>query len=478
MTQTDEARIGEELRPGEKLLWSGRPQRGFLFHPASILLIISLLLIVGLIYGLITLHGIPQAIRIIEIVTAAARQRFTTTGLIAGLLVLFGLVAIWGFVFYPLQRRRTVYALTDQRAIIIPGLSSRRARSFELGSLNFTALTRLAGRRATIIFGAYPAHYAGMGGEQKQKVMNTWKWFGYRFDRFEIGQSAGNQSPTPRHPAFGRFEYIDHPGQVYSMLRQTAGIRPSQAAGEAAVQPLPVTTLVEGIVRRPGIITFIIDTSGSMQGEKMTQARRGLVGALSMAGDNQVGLLAFDSTITTHVGVAPLAQQRRALTSTARHMEAGGGSTALYDALKRGIEMTDIAVGGDEDMRAVVVLTDGHANAGTARLDDIIELKSHGGSAIRLAGFWKDDFADAQGHKIDKADVLGAGLAMKTDHPVQIYFIGIGADADMEIGRMLAEATGAGAEKGIELPSGDTVARVTRVREVDLARVLEEFKYF
>ena len=67
---------------------------------------------------------------------------------------------------------------------------------------------------------------------------------------------------------------------------------------------------------------------------------------------------------------------------------------------------------------------------------------------------------------------------MPTRHPVQIFFIGIGTDADMEIGRILAEATGAESEKGVELQGGATVQRVRRVRDVDIARVLEEFKYF
>ena len=79
---------------------------------------------------------------------------------------------------------------------------------------------------------------------------------------------------------------------------------------------------------------------------------------------------------------------------------------------------------------------------------------------------------------MDLSKVRGTGLALKTRHPVQIYFIGIGDDADMEIGRILAEATGAESDRGIELPSGEKVERVRRVKEVDIARVLEEFKYF
>ena len=162
MAQTNRSQVDRELLPGEKLLWSGRPRRGFLFHPASVLLIASILFIAGLVGGLIALNNMTHAIVVIEIVTAAAAKRFTATGVVSGLFILLGLIAIWGFVFYPLQRWKTFYALTDQRAVVIPGLLRRKARSFPLSSMNFTALTRRTGNKATVIFGDYPAWYAGM----------------------------------------------------------------------------------------------------------------------------------------------------------------------------------------------------------------------------------------------------------------------------------------------------------------------------
>lgn len=58
----------------------------------------------------------------------------------------------------------------------------------------------------------------------------------------------------------------------------------------------------------------------------------------------------------------------------------------------------------------------------------------------------------------------GAGLETETEHPIQIFFIGIGDDADLQVGRLLTEATG---------------AEFQGVAEEDLAQVLEEFsKYF
>ena len=58
-------------------------------------------------------------------------------------------------------------------------------------------------------------------------------------------------------------------------------------------------------------------------------------------------------------------------------------------------------------------------------------------------------------------DMIGAGLEVDTRHNgIKVFFIGIGDDADLEVGRMLAEATG---------------AEFQGVTEDDLANLLEEF---
>jgi Ca-activated chloride channel homolog len=218
-------------------------------------------------------------------------------------------------------------------------------------------------------------------------------------------------------------------------------------------------------VKRPGIVTFVLDASGSMSGTKLQQAKQGMVRALDvMARNNQVGLITFSTSLQDRVGVAPLATNRFAIASAVERQSAGG-STALYDAVKDAIKMSDAAPGGPDAIRAVVVLTDGQANAGSTRLDDVIRMTSRKETGIReFRGYESDAVAtDANGIRIDKRDVIGTGLAQETEHAVQVFFIGIG-DADMEIGRMLAQASG---------------AEFQGVTEKDLASILAEFsKYF
>ena len=212
------------------------------------------------------------------------------------------------------------------------------------------------------------------------------------------------------------------------------------------------------LVKRPGVVTFVVDTSGSMMGGKINQAKNGLIRALdAMARNNQVGLVTFGDTINNTIPVGPLAHNRFAMADAVHEMRARG-ETALYEAIRAGIEMTDAAEGAADAIRAVVVLTDGQANRCETRLDELILMEANEKPI--------QEFSGCQGDlsPVDKRNVIGTELALDTRYPIQIFFIGIGDDADLAVGRMLAEATG---------------AEFQGTAEDDLANVLEEFsKYF
>ena len=219
-------------------------------------------------------------------------------------------------------------------------------------------------------------------------------------------------------------------------------------------------------VKRPGIVTFAVDTSGSMSGTKIDQAKQGMTQALDgMAQNNQVGFLTFSENVNTQVPVAPLTTNRFAITTAVDKAKAQG-STGLYDAIKLAINMSDTSSGDPNAIRAVVVLTDGQANRGDTGLDDLITMMSNKEVDIKqFRGFETDAQGQEDGGRmVPKKEIIGTGLALKTQHEVQVFFIGIGQDADMEIGRMLAQATG---------------AEFQGVTEKDLASVLASFsKYF
>ena len=199
-----------------------------------------------------------------------------------------------------------------------------------------------------------------------------------------------------------------------------------------------------GEVKRPGILTVVLDTSGSMEGEKLMQAKKGMIEALDiMAQNNRVGFLSFASGIGSRVDVGPLSQTKFRIASTVDQLKANGG-THLYDAILEGIRMSDTAEGDPDAIRGVLVLTDGMANVGSATLDNFVRMASRNEVPVATFRGLENDTAgqDLNGRVVAKKDITGTSLALSTTHKIQVFFIGVG-DADLDIGRILAQATGA-----------------------------------
>lgn len=203
-----------------------------------------------------------------------------------------------------------------------------------------------------------------------------------------------------------------------------------------------------GAVKNPAIVTFVVDTSGSMRGEPLEQVKEGLrrvVDAMSgingAASGNQVGLVTFSDGINTEVAPAPIADAKYVVADAVEQMQAVG-ATALYDAVDRGVRITDAAAGDPRSTRAVVVLSDGAATSGSC-LDAIVAMRSRSEVPIRqFCGHEHDSAVDERGEGVAPADVGGDQLRIPHENPVQVFFLGFG-DADLHVGRILAEATGA-----------------------------------
>ena len=298
----------------------------------------------------------------------------------------------------------------------------------------------------------------------QEQVEAAQKWIDFiREDEQQRGFMAAGFRP-------GTDISLTDPASKINAMYGLDSTKPTKMLNPSLIDPAVAAEIDDSweLVKRPGIVTFVVDTSGSMMGTKINQARDGLIRALdTMAQNNQVGLLTFANAVNTTIPVGPLAENRFAIADAAHEMRAGG-ETTLYDAIKRGVEMTDAAAGSPDAIRAVVVLTDGRANQGQTRLDNLIKMtSSQDESAIKKFGGFENDsrVVNDSGGSVAREDVMGTGLAIETHNEgIQVFFIGIGEDADMEVGRVLAEATGAEFQGAIEK---------------DLANVLAEFsKYF
>ena len=101
--------------------------------------------------------------------------------------------------------------------------------------------------------------------------------------------------------------------------------KPAKVLNPSLIKPEVAAAIDQSweFVKRPGIVTFVVDTSGSMLGDKLRQAKDGLVRALdNMARNNQVGLVTFDDEVSTRI---PVAQDRFAIADAIYDVRAGGG---------------------------------------------------------------------------------------------------------------------------------------------------------
>ena len=137
--------------------------------------------------------------------------------------------------------------------------------------------------------------------------------------------------------------------------------------------------------------------------------------------------------------------------------DSGGGSIVSYEwiefgaVIATGVNPTLILPPGQHKITLKVV--DDQGSPGT---DDVTIVVNN----PPLVEYW----TGINGTTIAKEDVIGISLALETRLDVQIFFIGIGEEVDLDVGRILAEATDAEFEGA---------------PEEDLARVIERFgKYF
>ena len=124
--------------------------------------------------------------------------------------------------------------------------------------------------------------------------------------------------------------------------------------------------------RKRADIMLVVDTSGSMDGEKLTLVQAGLATFLMrILPEDRVGLISFDSTARVLTPIAPLADNRDQLQQAVDTMRASG-KTALFDALDLArTELAALPSSGSDRITAIVMLSDGANNSSALTLDQL-----------------------------------------------------------------------------------------------------------
>jgi Ca-activated chloride channel family protein len=245
---------------------------------------------------------------------------------------------------------------------------------------------------------------------------------------------SGNPSLVSLYPIEGTF-WADHPfcildgdwvsaeqreaaGQLLAFLRKRPaqeralahGFRPADtqisigapvdmAHGADPKQPQTLLDVPDGATlfalvdtwrqyKRPADVTLVFDTSGSMRGEPIIEAKAGAKSFLDNLGKrDSVGLLFFDSQAYPVVGPFTLGEGKEKLQGRIDQAFAKGG-TALYDAVAQAYEAQQERARKDpRRIHALLVLTDGvDENSTRVSLAQLRELlgKDEEGSGVKV----------------------------------------------------------------------------------------------
>jgi Ca-activated chloride channel family protein len=132
--------------------------------------------------------------------------------------------------------------------------------------------------------------------------------------------------------------------------------------------------------RPPANVAIVLDRSGSMQGEKIAQAREAALVALDMLDERDVlSVVTYDDTVSVLIP-ATRVQDRRWIANAIRRIEPGG-RTALFAGVSRGAaELRKFL--HEERVNRVILLSDGLANIGPDSPGALGEL----GASLRKEG--------------------------------------------------------------------------------------------
>lgn len=215
-----------------------------------------------------------------------------------------------------------------------------------------------------------------------------------RLQQPELQRLAAEQGLRPANPAVAASRitaaYGADPRAVYDSLRA-----PKPEVVEAMIRSW------RDLVKKPSRVALVVDSSGSMQGDKLPSAQRSLQAYLDQLGPRDiVGLIDFDSIVRDPLVLRGGGGDAARSAAFVAGLQADGG-TRLYDAVRQARDWLRRSRQAGEIL-AVVVLTDGQDQDSTLNLEALkAELKRSGFASDERIGVFtigygnKGDFDEA-----------------------------------------------------------------------------------
>lgn len=165
-------------------------------------------------------------------------------------------------------------------------------------------------------------------------------------------------------------------------------------------------------VKKPVDLVIVIDTSGSMSGDKISSARSSLANFITKLDDrDRLQVIIFNSEITSLGELTELSQSRDSMARRVSGLVEGGG-TRLFDAVQFAYDDLQ-QKGNPEHIRAMVVLSDGMDTESTQTLENTLSVlnsgSEEGGNSIKLFTISYGDDAD-QETLSSLSDITGASM--------------------------------------------------------------------
>ena len=134
-------------------------------------------------------------------------------------------------------------------------------------------------------------------------------------------------------------------------------VGPSQRTFYADVRMVADQVKAEETIRAPLSLAVVLDTSGSMSGEKIEEARRAVIRLVNeMNDDDQISVVRYSDDAEVIQSLARVGDVRSALKSRIERLDTGGG-TNIPSGLRRGLKALDDSTKGR--VRRIVLVSDG-----------------------------------------------------------------------------------------------------------------------